>query len=153
MGDLLTRAKLGDLTKNLSRSEFACQCEYPECTRTPVDFGLPGIIQDCADNFAHHEKGRSPMFTRIAVHINSGYRCPRHNTDIGSKPDSTHVLGMAADHWMEYVYGDGTRKRVPDDEIADYYELRYPGELGIGRYENRTHVDNRPDGPARWDNR
>lgn len=144
---------MGDLTKNLSRAEFACQCEDPECHRTPVDFNLPGVIQDCADHFAHLEARRAPTFERVVIHVNSGYRCLEHNSAIGSSGSSTHVLGMAADHWMEYAYHDRDRVRIPDDDIADYYELRYPDEYGIGRYDGRTHIDVRPDGPARWDNR
>jgi hypothetical protein len=147
---------MGDLTKNLSRSEFACQCEYSDCDRTPVDFELPTIIQDCADHFAYLEKGHSPMFTRIAIHINSGYRCVKHNDDVTDGEGSgIHTLGMAADHWMEYVYADGTRRRVSDDDIAEYYERRYPDQYGIGRYPRndntgRTHFDTRDDNPARW---
>ena len=145
---------MGDLTANLSRSEFECQCEYSDCTRTPVDFDLPPILQDCIDHFAHLEHGRSLQFKRIACHINSGYRCPKHDHDItDGKSSGVHQTGMACDFWMEYVSGDGTRKHVDDDEVADYLEHRYPGQFGIGRYDGRTHMDTRNDGAARWDKR
>lgn len=144
---------MGDLTKNLSRGEFSCKCNYVECVRTPVDIDLAAAIQDCADHFAYEENKRNLMFMRVAVHVNSGYRCKKHNKDEGGSPTSTHTLGLAADHWMEYVYGDGTRTKVPDDAIADYYELRYPDVYGIVRYVGRTHFDVRQDGPVRSDNR
>ena len=144
---------MGDLTKNLSRSEFECKCDYPECTRTPVDFDLPPVMQDCIDHFAHGERGRIPTFQRVACHINSGFRCAKHNTDEGGAETSPHLLGMASDHWMEYVYSDRPRVKIHDDLVADYYELRYPDQYGIGRYVGRTHIDTRDDGPARWDNR
>ena len=147
---------MGDLTKNLSREEFACQCEYSDCTRTPVDFDLPTLLQDCVDHFAYLEKGHSQMFKRVACKINSGYRCEKHNEDItDGKGSGIHTTGMAADFKMSYVYGDGSRKRVPEEEIAEYLERRYPDSMGIGRYPRedgtgRVHFDVRPDGPARW---
>lgn len=146
---------MGDLTKNLSRQEFACKCDYSDCTRTPVDAALPSALQDCVDHFAHLERRANPMFQRVAITITSGYRCDKHNHDVTDGNSSgIHTLGMAADFVMEYVYGDGTRKRVPDEDIADYLELRYPGEYGIGRYPREgggwTHFDCRCDGPARW---
>jgi len=70
---------------------------------------------------------------------------------------------MASDIWMEYVYGDGTRERVPDSQVSEYFEYRYPDQYGVGRYPRpeyprnggdrdmpRTHIDVRDDGPARW---
>lgn len=142
---------MGDLTKNLSRSEFECKCNYPECTRTPVDFDLPRVIQDCANRFASEQRSNL-TFVRMAVHINSGYRCSAHNADEGGSATSAHLLGMAADFWMEYVYSGGVRSKVSDDSIADYLELTYPNEYGIGRYSGRTHIDTRPVA-ARWDKR
>ena len=146
---------MGDLTKNLSRYEFKCKCAYPECTRTIVDFALPSVIQDAIDHFAHIEKQRSPVFSRVSCHVNSGHRCLKHDNDeTDGKSSHIHTFGMGGDIWMEYVYSDGRdRKKVSDDDIADYFEIRYPDEYGIGRYNGRTHIDTRPDGPARWDNR
>lgn len=93
------------------------------------------------------------MFQRVACTINSGYRCAEYNATIEDASDtSKHVLGMAADHKMEWVYGDGTRKQIPPDDIADYYEHRYPNQYGIGRYNTFTHVDTRKH-VSRWDYR
>lgn len=33
----------------------------------------------------------------LPIHINSGYRCPKHNAEVGGVPNSQHVLGTAAD--------------------------------------------------------
>jgi hypothetical protein len=150
---------MGDLTKNLSRSEFACPCDYPECNRVPIDFDLPPVIQDCVTHFEFHYRNIWRDFKRIAVHINSGYRCEQHDRDIkGDDFDSDaklseHIFGGAADHWFEVVYKDGTRDRVPDDDVADYYELTYPGRYGIGRYVGWTHIDTARNNVARWDKR
>jgi uncharacterized protein YcbK (DUF882 family) len=146
---------MGDLTKNLSRQEFACPCG---CADTPVDFDLPNMIQDCIDHFAFQQKKvlydyKGPQFQRVACTITSGYRCAEYNAAVdGASKTSKHTLGMAADHRMELVYSDGTRKPIPDNDIADYYEHRYPDAFGIGRYSNRTHIDVRKTA-TRWDTR
>jgi uncharacterized protein YcbK (DUF882 family) len=144
---------MGDLTANLSRSEFACHCTHPACDRTPVDFELPTAIQECVDWLLaqdHHA-----VYKRIAVHINSGYRCTPHNNKItDGKGSGIHTTGMAADIWMEGVDGDDKRYRIPDAGIASYFETKYPTSHGIGRYPRedgtgRTHIDVRQP-KARW---
>jgi uncharacterized protein YcbK (DUF882 family) len=119
---------MGDLTKNLSRSEFACKCG---CGHDTVDFELVMVIQDCADHFG------------ASVYINSGCRCPDHNKAEGGSPGSWHVLGRAADFRVAGVHAD---------KVATYLELKYPTTFGIGRYDGRTHVDTRKVA-ARWDKR
>ena len=150
---------MGDLTTNLSRSEFACRCVRPECNRTPVDFELVTAIQEMADHFLQHSDESEVL--RIAIHINSGYRCKaydremklKHGLDFNEKKVSEHVWGIAADHWFEYVYHDGTRERIDDDIVASRYTNLYVGRCGIGRYKGRTHLDFRSGPSARWDNR
>jgi len=159
---------MGDLTANLSRSEFACPCTRPECNRTPIDFELISAIQTCADSFL-----RTPALPlhsvdleRIAVHVNSGHRCAPYDKemklansiDFNGIKISEHVYFWASDFWMEYVLqeidsdGKNKRVRIDDNHIATHFELLYPNRCGIGRYHNRTHVDMRPY-KARWDNR
>ena len=150
---------MGDLTANLSRSEFACPCSRPECNRTPVDFELVTAIQAMADYLM--DESDWLQVERVAVHINSGYRCRaydremklKHGLDFNQKKLSEHVWGIAADHWFEFVEPDGNRVRIDDDIIADRYESLYIGRAGIGRYQGRTHLDFRSGPSARWDNR
>lgn len=64
--------------------------------------------------------------------INSAYRCPEHNEEVGGTPDSQHVQGTAADV-------DATDFGV--EELAQMFEdLKADG---VGRYpnENFVHVD------------
>jgi uncharacterized protein YcbK (DUF882 family) len=145
---------MGDLTTNLSRSEFACHCTHPACSRTPVDFELPTAIQECVDWFLAQDN--HVLYKRIAVHINSGYRCTAHNNKVTDSKSgtSTHTLGMAADLWMEGIDAEDTRHRIPDADIASYFESKYPTSHGIGRYPRddstgRTHFDVRSS-KARW---
>lgn len=150
---------MGDLTNNLSRSEFACPCANPECNRTPVDFELVSAIQEMADHF--YEISDKEVAARVAVHINSGNRCKpydramkiKNELDFNNKKLSEHVWSIAADHWFEYVNHDGTRTRIDDDTVASRYTSLYIGRCGIGRYRGRTHLDFRSGPSARWDNR
>lgn len=126
---------MGDISKNLSRREFACQCG---CGFDTVDFELAQVIQATADHFAKKEG-----LPRVSVFINSGCRCEKHNAAEGGSEGSKHKLGIAAD----YRIGD-----VTASDVADYLEKTYPDKYGIGRYNGRTHIDVR-SGKARWDMR
>ena len=126
---------MGNVSKNLSRSEFACSCG---CGFDTVDFELAQVIQDSADYFAK-ELG----VPRVSVFINSGCRCDKHNAAEGGSVGSKHKLGIAADYRIGSVTADA---------VADYLEKKYPDKYGIGRYVGRTHLDIRAS-KARWDMR
>lgn len=84
------------------------------------------------------------------VHITSGYRTAAHNTAVGGSKSSQHLLGRAADLWVE-----GTTV----ENVAAYAEGLLVNRGGIGRYPKdakhptRTtgwvHIDTRP-GKSRW---
>lgn len=61
--------------------EFTC----PDCGANKInpDFVhiLDAVRRDCG----------------FPLHVNSGYRCKKHNHDIGGVPDSAHLAGLAAD--------------------------------------------------------
>ena len=132
---------MGDLTQNLSRSEFACRCG---CGFDTVDIELPRIIQGAADHFARK------FSTLIRVEVSGPNRCEAHNRDEGGADDSQHLYARAGDIKL---FIRRTGEQIYPDLVADYFETKYPGRLGIGRYNGRTHVDNRTNGPARWDSR
>ena len=79
-----------------------------------------------------------------AEEINCGYRCPKHNAEVGGVPNSQHVDGSAAD-----VDAGGSGVEI----LARVFEgLRADG---VGRYfdDNFVHVDvrdGRKDGGYRW---
>ena len=140
---------MGDLTDNLSRHEFECQCG---CGTDFVDIALPGVLQACKQVF----EVKYPLYN-IGININSGTRCMFHNAKVGGKPEeagrpmsgSMHLYGKAADF---YLYDKDSGIHINDDEVADYLEQRYTNTFGIGRYSGRTHVDTRKT-QARWDKR
>ena len=84
------------------------------------------------------------------VHITSGYRTAAHNAAVGGSKSSQHLLGRAADFWVE---------DTPVASVAAYAETLLPGRGGIGRYpkdashpKRRTgwvHIDTRAD-KSRW---
>ncbi len=113
------------VSEHFRRSEFACHCG---CGFAAVDVELLSVLEDLRDSF------RSP------VHINSACRCAERNAEIGSKPTSMHQRGMAADIRV---------KGVSPQMVHSFLDGKYPGQYGLGRYKNFTHIDVRT-GFARW---
>ena len=125
---------MGNISKNLSRHEFSCKCG---CGFDTVDFELARVLQEVVDHFqAQSDKD-------IRIHINSGSRCAGHNASEGGGLKSQHLIGRAADFYLDHVH---------PDKVADYLEAKYHDKYGIGRYIGRTHFDSR-GAMARWDNR
>lgn len=126
---------MGDISKNLNRSEMACKCG---CGFNACDIRLVEVFQKCCDHFATETKQHS-----VLAAINSGCRCAEHNAKEGGAKDSAHVKGTAMDFWI---------KGVHPDAVAVYLDRTYPDRFGIGQYNGRTHLDIRAT-KARWDNR
>lgn len=76
---------MGDLTAHFSRREFACPC----CGQAGIRGRLLVTLETIREAVGS------------AVHIESGFRCPRHNAEVGGKPNSGHVSGEAADIWVD----------------------------------------------------
>lgn len=120
---------------NFRPEEFHCKCReycdgpspYPDRTRH-----LAWTLQGIRDELG------------FPIRINSAYRCPTHNQNVGGATHSKHLEGHAAD--IEVT-------AVPPKVVADTVEqLMEDGAIpngGLGRYNTFTHVDIR-FGPARW---
>ena len=70
------------LSRSFYRDQFACKCG---CGFDTVDANLIIILQMISDKLARK------------IEINCGCRCPKHNSEVGGKGASTHMLGKAAD--------------------------------------------------------
>ena len=117
---------MGDLTKNLSRYEFACKCE---CGFDTIDYETLMALQAVRDYYNQ------------PVKVTSAARCLRHNTRVGGKPNSLHLVGRAVDF---------TVAGVRPQEVQSYLAMKYEGEFGLGRYATFTHFDTRSGPAARW---
>nr|DAG29931.1 MAG TPA: peptidase [Caudoviricetes sp.] len=78
------------------------------------------------------------------LHVNSGYRTVQYNASLkNSSPKSQHILGKAADIWLN---------DVSPKQLYSWLDSSYPNSLGIGIYDTFVHVDVR-EGKSRWDYR
>ena len=112
------------LSEHFSREEMACKC----CHNLPLN----GISQALLD-------GLEKLRTRIGdkpINVTNAYRCEIHNQEVGGVRDSQHVLGKAADIWVE--------------GFSSYYLCGICQEIfdGVGIYidDDFVHVDMRSDG-------
>lgn len=110
------------LSANFNSTEFDCHGSSC-CSQTLVDDQLVVYLQKIRDHF------------NAPITITSGYRCIRHNSNIGSGTGSQHVKGGAAD-----IVVAGHKPR----EVAQYCESI--GIKGIGLYETGSdghfvHID------------
>jgi len=141
---------MGDLSKNLSRHEMACDCG---CGFDTVDFELVDVLQDCVDYF------EAKFNVVIELHIRGGNRCKKHNDLLRelykssnkargapTAVNSMHIYARAADIKLFAKY---EKKQIPPNLVASYFE-NCGKNLSVGRYSNRTHVDTRTDGGKRW---
>lgn len=117
---------MGDLSAHFSRKEFECRC----CGRLQLSQKLLDGLEALRE------------LAGVPVVVNAGYRCPRHNREIGGVPGSEHIHGLAADI------------RLRGLSLQQMYEfaLQVPqfAAGGIGAYDDDfLHVDVR-EHHARW---
>ena len=122
-----SKAKDGNtqLTKNFKVREFACS------DGTDVIFishDLVVVLQKIRDHFGK------------PVIINSAYRTPAKNKQVGGATYSQHLYGTAADI---------TIKGVSPKDVAAYAETLLPNTGGIGIYSTFIHIDVRKT-KSRW---
>lgn len=103
-----------------------------------IDEGLVVLLQCIREHFGK------------PVHITSGYRTAAHNAAVGGSKSSQHLLGRAADFYVE---------GMDVATVAAYAETLLPSRGGIGRYPKDAahpkrstgwvHIDTRA-GKSRW---
>ena len=115
------------ITKNFSSDEFACKC----CGGQNINENLVFQLQKIRG------------IVKKPIIITSGYRCPAHNKKIGGSPKSQHLLGKAAD-----IYVNGMSVRDLYEVVSIFYKN---GITGIGVYPEQgfIHVDIR-EKPGIW---
>lgn len=129
---------MGDLSANLSRSEFACR---DECGLDAVDAELVTVLQDAVDHF-------SEEIEPVYIIITGGNRCAEVNGSTpGSAKNSQHMHCRAADF---QIRRRSDRTLIAPKIVYKYLNEKYPGKYGIGLYNNRVHFDSRSGYAARW---
>lgn len=103
-----------------SSSEFHCKCKYRDCKETQISEELVKALEELRDL-------TGPLF------ITSGFRCGKHNTDIGGVGGSQHLEGKACDI---YSQKHDTKKLAQFAEQIEDFE-----NGGIGVAHNFVHVD------------
>lgn len=114
-------------TKNFALEEFACPC----CGEVKISQKLIDQVQWVRDRIAE-DLGRE-----VPVFVTSGYRCPKHNKEVGGKENSQHLKGEAADLTCQEI-----------EKLYSVCAQRFQA-VGDGRSRGFVHVDTRP-GLHRW---
>ena len=116
------------LSEHISEEEYRCKC----CGKLPPllrNGQIPDIYRLFFEDFEdiRQEYG-------LPIIINSGYRCIKHNTEIGGEPTSIHVFGLALDCT--------TQNGNQIDDLHNIILAIHP-ELRIGFYTNQKfiHID------------
>lgn len=124
-----TETKDGYVSEHFRAAEFACNhCGklHPSGVMPPKD--LLDILEGVRAHFG------------VPVAVNSGYRCPTHNKNVGGATSSRHMDGDASDIMLSGV----------DPRLVYEYLDGVVGNLGgVGKYNTFTHVDVRGH-KARW---
>lgn len=84
--------------QNFERSEFRCPC----CGFDAVDLGLVTTLQ-----YLRTHTGRK-------IIVISGCRCPSHNVRVKGSNQSQHLVGRAADFYIDGLLADQVRDMVRD---------------------------------------
>lgn len=119
----------GYVSPHFKQTEFACN----HCGEIhPSDPTPPQEVLDWLEDIRAHFGG--------PVNVNSGYRCPTHNANVGGATNSYHMKGMAVDFWLPHV---------SPSEVYAYADQIVGSKGGVGKYDSFTHIDNRGFA-ARW---
>jgi uncharacterized protein YcbK (DUF882 family) len=89
---ILKKTSPKNLTFGLSHREFRCRCNYDHCVATLIDEKLLDAYRNLRETL------------NVPIRILSGYRCPRHNYNVGGVALSQHTLGRALDiSWKSVI--------------------------------------------------
>jgi len=114
------------LSDHFFRDEFACQgldcCGHS----APIDAKIIEGLEKFRFLLSKIEG------EEIAVKITSGFRCKKHNEQIGGSKDSYHTKGLAVDIQT---------KASVQNMLEAASQIRLFKYGGIGIYKNRLHLD------------
>ena len=105
---------------------------------------LPGSGQTGMDSRLVEKLDRLRADWKRPISINSGFRTPSHNAQVGGKPNSAHLRGLAADCKTEDLQ-DAIR-------FALFASLNGFPRIGVDMKGKYVHIDVDPNlpSPATW---
>ena len=112
---------------NFSLHEFQCTGSGPLHEHVQLDENLLQRLQRLRTSIGH------------PIIINSAYRCPERNRQVGGSPNSQHMTGRAVDIRVNGM--------TPRQVAAEAEKI---GFQGIGIYRTFVHLDTRTGAKARW---
>ena len=114
---ILKKGKYKQLSENLNQREVDCRCIREDCTFTIMSKSLIIAFQELRASCGNR-----------ALRINSGFRCQKHNEQIGGAIDSRHKMGHAIDisrvNQMD-IEEFGYRARNIFDLVIVYKDLNF----------------------------
>lgn len=116
-----------------SRAEFRCQCGGKYCN------GFPAEPAEETVRMADEIRRRAG----VALNVNSGVRCKRHNAEVGGVSNSLHTTGQAVD--LSGAISPEKLYAIAQEVQAE----KIPGRGGLGLYGWGIHEDNGKY--SRWD--
>lgn len=128
---MITNSK--QITKHFHSTEFKCKCG---CGKIYIDEGLVNKLEN--------------IFSKLNAskcNISSGYRCSKHDKNVGGDGKGQHTIGYAAD----CIYYDKNNKIIPSKYVIC---AAYDSDLfrGIAKINNNyTHLDIRTSGYYKGD--
>ncbi len=105
------------LTKNFSKKELQCPC----CGKIEMNNELLQKLQSLRDEVG------------FSLTINSGFRCAKHNKEVGGSPNSQHLLGKAVDISIKGLNGEQRHLLLKSAFRLEFH--------GVGVYSNFLHLD------------
>ncbi len=124
------------ISKNFYLSEFACRCEC----ETPFKVA-PNLLQLLQRIRTRIDQG---------LYISSGLRCPTHNTSVGGAKKSWHLPRDGILYAADVMFYDPTNRNERSALWLYALAENLGPPTGLGLYNNRVHIDQRPVGEGRW---
>lgn len=107
-------------TKKISDHFRARELMCPCCRWCEVDAALLTLLESIRKEIGE------------PIHVTSGYRCAKHNSEVGGARNSRHLYGQAADIWAD---------DTSPEEIYNMACTLMPGYGGVIKYKTFVHVD------------
>jgi len=104
------------ITPNFSQEEFMCRCGCGLMAINPALVQRLQVIHDIVS---------------LPIEIWSGYRCKKHNTEVGGAKSSLHMLGNASDIHI---------KKYNMEDLAILL-INWSGGFHFYKKENFIHID------------